>query len=98
VAKDPAAPHIELLDYDGLFASRRLARAAYVFTDLDRLAPWDLELAAAVHRDLTAASGAQRSGARQTRFALLPAPTRRAQRFQRVSARRRCGRRASRCS
>lgn len=75
VVKDPAAPRIELLHYDGLFASRRVARAAYVFTDLDRLAPWDLELAAAVHRDLTAAGlPVLNDPARvRTRFALLRA-------------------------
>ncbi|HEY8155840.1 MAG TPA: hypothetical protein VII72_17045 [Myxococcota bacterium] len=75
VVKDPAAPRIELLHYDGLFASRQLPRAAYVFTDLDRLAPWDLELAAAVHRDLAAAGlPVLNDPARaRTRFALLRA-------------------------
>jgi hypothetical protein len=75
VVKDPAAPPIELLDYDRLFASRTLPRAAYVFTDLDRLAPWDLELAAAVYRDLAAAGvPVLNDPARaKTRFALLRA-------------------------
>jgi len=75
VVKDPAAPRIELLDYDQLFASRALPRAAYVFTDLDRLAPWDLELAAAVYRDLAAAGlPVLNDPARaKTRFALLRA-------------------------
>ena len=75
VVKDPAAPRIELLHYDQLFASRALPRAAYVFTDLDRLAPWDLELAARVYRDLAAAGlPVLNDPARaRTRFALLRA-------------------------
>jgi len=75
VVADPDAPRTELLHYDRLFASRRLARAAYVFTDLDRLAPWDLELAAAVYRDLAAAGlPVLNDPARaRTRFALLRA-------------------------
>jgi hypothetical protein len=75
VVKDPGAPRIELLHYDQLFASRELPRAAYVFTDLDRLAPWDLELAAAVHRVLAAAGlPVLNDPARvKTRFALLRA-------------------------
>ena len=75
VAKDPGAPRIELLHYDHLFASRALAPAAYVFTDLDRLSPWDLELAAAAHRDLAAAGlPVLNDPARvRTRFALLRA-------------------------
>jgi hypothetical protein len=75
VASDPGAPKIELLHYDGLLASRRLARAAYVFTDLDRLAPWDLELAALVKRHLAEAGvPVLNDPARaRTRFALLRA-------------------------
>ena len=75
VVKDSGAPRIELLHYDQLFASRQLPRAAYVFTDLDRLASWDLELAAAVHRDLVAAGlPVLNDPARvKTRFALLRA-------------------------
>jgi hypothetical protein len=75
VVKDPGAPRIELLHYDELFASRQLARAAYIFTDLDRLAPWDLELAAAIHRELAAAGlPVLNDPARgKTRFALLRA-------------------------
>jgi hypothetical protein len=75
VVRDPRAPRIELLHYDRLFASRRLARAATIFTDLDRLAPWDLELAALVKRRLAEAGlPVLNDPARaRTRFALLRA-------------------------
>jgi hypothetical protein len=75
VVRDRAAPLMDLIHYDHLFASRRLPRATYVFTDLDRLAPWELELAAAVHRQLAAAGvPVLNDPARcKTRFALLRA-------------------------
>jgi hypothetical protein len=75
VAKAPESPSLGTLDYDRVFAARRLARAAYVFTDLDRLAPWDLELAAIIKRRLSEAGlPALNDPARaKTRFALLRA-------------------------
>ena len=75
VVRDPGAPRMELIHYDKLFASRKLPRAAYVFTDLDRLAPWELELAAAAYRQLAAAGvPVLNDPARcKTRFALLRA-------------------------
>ena len=75
VVEDPRAPRLELLHYDRVFAGRRLRRAATVFTDMDRLASWDLELAAAAFRCLAAAGvPVWNDPARiKTRFALLRA-------------------------
>src|SRR5689334_8264811 len=55
VARSPLAPRTRLLDYDRLFRKSRLPGATYIFSDLDRLGYWDLELAARVHRRLQAA-------------------------------------------
>jgi hypothetical protein len=52
LVKEARAPHCEVVTYDRLFASRRLPRAVYVFTDFDRLGAWDLELAARVAKRL----------------------------------------------
>ena len=46
VRKSPAAPSVELMNYDGLFRSRWIKHATSVFADLDRLGYWDLEMAA----------------------------------------------------
>jgi hypothetical protein len=75
VQRDPRAPRLELIHYDRAFAERRLARAAYVFTDMDRLSAADLELSAALYRSLAAASlPVWNDPARvRTRFALLRA-------------------------
>lgn len=54
VAKARAAPRIQVLDYDRLIRSRRFARVPHVFTDLDRLSAFDLELAALIHHRLAA--------------------------------------------
>lgn len=43
-----------VLPYQQAFRARRLRRATYVFTDLDRLGFWDLELAARLYRWLSA--------------------------------------------
>jgi hypothetical protein len=75
VRADRRAPPLEIVDYDRLLASRSLPREQYVFGDLDRLGPFDLELAALVYRRLS------REGVRvlndparaMTRFALLRA-------------------------
>jgi len=40
-----ASPAVSLMNYDALFRARWLRRATYVFTDVDRLSFWDLELA-----------------------------------------------------
>lgn len=55
VLRDRRAPRCEIVSYDRLFAAARLPRAVYVFTDLDRLGGWDLELAGAAHRALVRA-------------------------------------------
>lgn len=75
VCSDSRAPRVETLDYDRAFTERRLPRAAYVFTDVDRLAAWDLELAALLYRSLaTAGLPVLNDPARvKTRFALLRA-------------------------
>jgi hypothetical protein len=75
IREDPGAPPIEILSYDRLLAAKRLPRASYVFTDLDRLSAWDLELAAIVHRRLAEAGvRVWNDPARvKTRFALLRA-------------------------
>jgi hypothetical protein len=52
VCADRRAPPLEVLDYDRLLASRSVPRAPHVFTDLDRLGAFDLELAALVYRRL----------------------------------------------
>jgi hypothetical protein len=44
--KTPQAPPIRLITYDQLLRACWLRRATYVFTDIDRLSFWDLELAA----------------------------------------------------
>jgi hypothetical protein len=52
IRKAPQAPDIEALSYDELIRSRRLKRATYVFTDFDRLAYVDLELAGRIYLQL----------------------------------------------
>ena len=44
VRQDAQAPPISLMSFDRLLRSRWLRRATYIFTDLDRLSYWDLEL------------------------------------------------------
>jgi hypothetical protein len=75
VCRDRHAPKIERLDYDRLIRSRRFPRIPHVFTDLDRLSAFDLELAATVHHRLRARRVAvYNDPARvKTRFALLRA-------------------------
>jgi len=75
VRDDPTAPRLELLLYDQLIAAKWLPRATYVFTDLDRLSAWDLELAARIHHRLAEAGvRVWNDPARaKTRFALLRA-------------------------
>lgn len=47
-------PEFKTIHYERLFRARSLARATYLFTDLDRLEPWELRAAADFHRQLTA--------------------------------------------
>jgi hypothetical protein len=52
VLRDNAAPRITLMNYDELLRSRWLRRGTYVFTDVDRLGFWDLELASHLYLQL----------------------------------------------
>ncbi|MGE0725873.1 MAG: hypothetical protein AB7O45_15970, partial [Alphaproteobacteria bacterium] len=45
-------PRCRAVSYDTLFRARRAPRATYVFTDLDRLRPWELRVAAVFYRTL----------------------------------------------
>jgi hypothetical protein len=46
VKRSRQSPPISLMNYDRLIRARWLRRGTYIFTDLDRLSHWDLELAA----------------------------------------------------
>lgn len=46
VRRAKGGPRVGWLDYDRLFRARWIGRAGYVFTDLDRLGPADVDLAA----------------------------------------------------
>jgi hypothetical protein len=48
-------PRVQTADYDGLFGAHSVPRATYVFADLERLTPWELRIAAELHRVLKAA-------------------------------------------
>lgn len=52
VKKSRHAPAVGLLNYDAFIRARWLRRATYVFTDLDRLDSWSLELAADLYLQL----------------------------------------------
>ena len=52
VQQSPLAPAISLMHYDALLRARWLRRGTYIFTDLDRLSRWDLELAAELYLQL----------------------------------------------
>ena len=71
----PLAPSIGLMNYDRLVRARWLRRATYVFTDLDRLGYWDLELAAHLYLQMQHAGlSVWNNPARvKTRYALLRA-------------------------
>jgi hypothetical protein len=55
VRRAKAAPEVRWMFYDDLFRRSRLPQATYIFTDLDRLSYWDLELAGHVYLQLKAA-------------------------------------------
>lgn len=46
-------PHIESISYEKLLRSRRIDRATYIFTDMERLTPWELRVAADLFRALS---------------------------------------------
>jgi len=52
VKRSRQSPPISLMHYDRLIRARWLRRGTYVFTDLDRLSHWDLELAAELYLQL----------------------------------------------
>ena len=45
-------PKFVTADYDHLLCARRIAKATYIFADLERLAPWELRAAAKLYRAL----------------------------------------------
>ncbi len=45
-----ALPRVRTMTYERLLTARRVPRATYIFTDLDRLASWELRLAADLYR------------------------------------------------
>jgi hypothetical protein len=47
------APDVRTMAYEDLFSTRRVPRATYVFADLERLAAWELSLAARLYRRMT---------------------------------------------
>jgi hypothetical protein len=49
-----ATPDFRTIHYERLFRARSVPRATCLFTDLDRLEPWELRAAADFHRQLTA--------------------------------------------
>ena len=49
---------MRFLSYDRLLASPRLPKGIYVFTDIDRLSLYELELASVIHRELAAGGAA----------------------------------------
>jgi hypothetical protein len=48
-------PRLHIECYESLLRARRLPRATYIFADLERLAPWELNLAAELYRGLSRA-------------------------------------------
>lgn len=48
-----ATPTIRLNHYERLFGSWSVPRATYIFSDIERLAPWELRLAADLYRALS---------------------------------------------
>ncbi len=46
------APDLRTMPYEALLRARRVPRATYIFTDLERLSSWELQLAATLYRRL----------------------------------------------
>ena len=75
-------PKFVMESYDKLLCARRVPRATYIFTDLERLAPWELRGAGELYRTLTeqglrclndpARHGARRVCGRYMRLASIP--------------------------
>ena len=55
VQKSPLAPAVRLMNYDALLRAHWLGRGTYVFTDLDRLGSWELELVAELYLQMKSA-------------------------------------------
>jgi hypothetical protein len=55
VREDPLAPAIRIVTYDWIIGRRKLPRATYVFTDLDRLSHAEMELAGRLYLQLQGA-------------------------------------------
>jgi hypothetical protein len=51
----PGMPRLRLMDYETALWARSLPRATYIFTDIERLYPWEQRGAADLYRNLTAA-------------------------------------------
>lgn len=47
-------PEFRVLSYDRMLRTREVARATYIFADIERLSPWELRLAADLHAALRA--------------------------------------------
>jgi len=75
VKKWRTAPSISLMQYDRLLRARWVRRAAYIFTDVDRLSTWDLELASHIYLQLKNAgvSVCNNPATVRNRYALLRA-------------------------
>jgi hypothetical protein len=75
VRRSSEAPPITLMNYDRLLRARWLRRGTYVFTDVDRLSSWDLELASQAYLQLknTGVSVLNNPATVKTRYPLLRA-------------------------
>ena len=52
---DAPLPTVAAMTYDNLWRAEDFADATYIFSDLERLVPWELQLASALYRALRAA-------------------------------------------
>jgi hypothetical protein len=68
-------PTMRITAYDRLVTARRVPRATYIFTDLDRLASWELRLAADLYRRM-----------REAKLSCLNNPARAMSRFELLRA------------
>ncbi|HEY3145326.1 MAG TPA: hypothetical protein VGJ75_03200 [Dongiaceae bacterium] len=73
-------PPVRITTYERLLTARRVRRATYIFTDLDRLAPWELRLAADLYRRM-----------REAKLTCLNNPARAMSRFELLRALHRAG-------
>jgi len=49
----PSVPKFRMMRYEQLFGAAWAPRATFIFGDLERLAPWELRIAADLHRSMT---------------------------------------------